>query len=144
MHTATYFENENFLLVRCTAHVHFASLIARVAEWIITIDAPKGRLVLVDLRDLRTIDRPNEGPLEYVQMQKKLSRDYHFASKVALLAPQPEAFVLARIFEQSAQGRISTEMDVFRSGAEALSYLGIAADDVDLFIQTLGDGRPLD
>lgn len=144
MYTATYFDDQKFLLIRCSADARFASLTARIAEWVIAIDAPRGRRVLVDLRQLRTIDRPNEGPAEYVQMQRKLLRDYPAASKLALLAPRPEIFVLARIFEQSAQDHVPTEIDVFRNGADALAFLGVAAEDVDDFVRSLGDGRRLD
>ncbi|UWQ13465.1 hypothetical protein K3556_10960 [Aliiroseovarius sp. M344] len=143
MHTATYFDDQQFLYVSCAEHVHFASLTASIAEWIIAIDAPKDRSVLVDLRRLRTIDRPTDGTDEYIKLQKKLSQDYQSARKLALLATRPETFVLARIFEQSAQDQVSTEIEVFRNGSDALAFLGIEADDVDDFIRSLGKGQQL-
>ncbi|MCK8464805.1 hypothetical protein MUY35_13185 [Aliiroseovarius sp. S1339] len=143
MHTATFFDDHNLLFVSCSEHIHFASLTARIAEWIITIDAPDDRLVLVDLRRLRTIDRPTDGTDEYVKLQRKLSQDYRPARKLALLATRPETFVLARMFEQSAQDQLPTEIDVFRSGSDALAFLGICADDVDDFIKSLGLGQKL-
>lgn len=144
MNTATYFDAQNLLYVRCSAHLHFASLTARIAEWIITIDAPRDRKVLVDLRQLHTVDRPIDGSVEYVQMQRKLAHEFPPASKLALLAPRPEVFVLARIFEQSAQDHITTEIDVFRNDAEALAFLGLPAEDVDDFVEVLGKGQRLD
>ena len=134
MHTATYFDDQQFLYVSCAEHVHFASLTASIAEWIIAIDAPKDRSVLVDLRRLRTIDRPTDGTDEYVKLQKKLSQDYQSARKLALLATRPETFV---------QDQVSTEIEVFRNGSDALAFLGIEADDVDEFIKTLGKGQQL-
>lgn len=143
MYAATYFDAQKFLHVRCSAHVHFASLTARIAEWVIAIDAPLGRRVLVDLRQLHSVDRPIDGSAEYVQMQRKLSCEFPSASKLALLAPRPEVFVLARIFEQSAQDHVSTEIDVFRDDADALEFLGFAAEEVDEFVNSLGEGREL-
>lgn len=147
MYTATYFDDQKLLLVRCSEHVHFASLMARIAEWTMAIGAPKGRVVLVDLRRLCTIDRPFDAPGEYVNLQQKMAQDGGAASKMALLATRPEIFVLARIFEQYAQDHVPTDIDVFRNGSDALAFLGVSGGDVgdvDDAVGSLRNGRVLD
>lgn len=143
MHTATYFEKQNLLYVICARRLNFTSLTARMAEWTIEISAPNDRLTLVDLRQMESVDRLVDGIQEYVKLQNRLSLEYAPSRKLALVAGRPETFVAARSFEQAASETSSTDMEVFQDEAEALNFLGFAAQDLDQFIASLGSGRAL-
>lgn len=139
----TYFSRQNLVYLDYRGEIVFAELSAKVADWMSTLNVPNAYDILVDLRNLESVDRPQAGAEEFLTMQEKLHRRYAPARLMVILANTPHAFTFARLFEQLSEGRSRTKTVTARSEAEALGQLGLPGRDVDDFLQLAGPGRTL-
>lgn len=143
MTTAVFFEDIDLIYIRLEAHINVTSLAARMAEWVLSVGLTEGRRVLLDARLLQSVDRLNEGLVEFLNLHKKLARDLPLAKELAVIASDAEAFVVARAFEQAVEIHMATDIEVFRDEVDALAFLGETDSSIDAFVSKLGPGRQL-
>lgn len=140
MTTATFFEEIDLIYIRLEPHINATSLAARMAEWVIAVGLTETRRVLLDARQLQSIERLNEGIVEFLNLHKKLAKELPLTKDLALIAHDAEGFVIARAFEQAVEAYMPTDIEVFRDEKQALRFLGEPDASIDAFVSRLGQG----
>lgn len=140
MTTAIFFEDIDLIYIRLDPHINTTSLAARMADWVMAVGLTEKRRVLLDARQLQSIDRLNEGIVEFLNLHKKLAKDLPLTKDLALIASDAEGFVIARAFEQAVEAYMPTDIEVFRDETQALRFLGEPDAGIEAFLSRLGQG----